>query len=102
MRLFFWCDFTAGITFQSTHPKRDETFEPSNIFLPTRHFNPLIPNGMRHLIGESMEYISVFQSTHPKRDETVDVVSFAIVCSFQSTHPKRDETLSVLVVQSDL
>ena len=38
--------------FQSTHPKRDETFEPSNIFLPTRHFNPLIPNGMRR----SMSY----------------------------------------------
>ena len=39
--------FCLLFVFQSTHPKRDETFIMSVVALAFEDFNPLIPNGMR-------------------------------------------------------
>ena len=56
--------------FQSTHPKRDETRRKSKSEKRRPYFNPLIPNGMRLQDCVKNIYIIIFQSTHPKRDET--------------------------------
>ena len=58
----------------------------------TKHFNPLIPSGMRLRETNSSIGNFVFQSTHPKRDETGQQAGESSPLKFQSTHPKRDET----------
>ena len=58
--------------FQSTHPKRDESYRHPFIF-----------------------FFHLFQSTHPKRDETLGIKPQSLTSLiFQSTHPKRDETFA--------
>ena len=93
MRLFYECNNSFIIMFQSTHPVRDATpssskfqrLQPVSIHAPragcdvsiksasaaTSSFNPRTPCGMRLFLACSATSCAGFQSTHPVRDATL-------------------------------
>ena len=82
MRLNAGDENSAKDIFQSTHPKRDETYmDMPGTWLVT-DFNPLIPNGMRRLFRYRVNDVILFQSTHPKRDETTCCLGCLIPCIY--------------------
>ena len=81
-------------SFQSTHPKRDETFASRTSCAETANFNPLIPSGMRHKAKTYIQKILKI-SIHSSQAgwDSIRKSWGGIPKLFQSTHPKRDETL---------
>ena len=104
--------------FQSTHPKRDETFcceLDTFVFLISIHssqagwdqsrnllilrfcnFNPLIPSGMRQYSFLFIKHFNYFNPLIPSGMRRLLVLCSPPVFGFQSTHPKRDETFPFL------
>ena len=58
------------LIFQSTHPARGATSGILPTSIPSSHFNPRTPRGVRQRYGYDVQAMTQFQSTHPARGAT--------------------------------
>ena len=58
------------LIFQSTHPARGATSGILPTSIPSSHFNPRTPRGVRQRYGYDVQAMTQFQSPHPARGAT--------------------------------